>query len=91
MLFLKKTKQYGILIALDRRREVFFVEKAALYLRLSDEDRIKEGGASQSIQNQRLMLTDYAAAQGWKVVAVYNDEDYSGKNSSDNQPFKPFL
>ncbi len=49
----------------------------AIYCRLSREDaeKIRE---SESIQNQKAMLADYAASQGWEVGAVYCDEDYSG-------------
>ena len=36
--------------------------RAALYLRLSkeDKDKLNKGDDSASIQNQRLLLTDYA-------------------------------
>ena len=43
--------------------------KAALYCRLSEEDRCKADPAadSQSIQNQKAMLLAYAEEQGWDV------------------------
>lgn len=51
--------------------------KAAIYCRLSKEDegRTEE---SESIQNQRAMLTQYALEQGYEIYKVYCDEDYSG-------------
>lgn len=51
--------------------------KCAIYCRLSREDGEKTL-ESESIQNQRAMLEDYAAQQGWAVWDVYCDEDYSG-------------
>lgn len=54
--------------------------KAAVYCRLSKEDEALPEGAqeSESIQNQRSMLLDYARQHGYEVVHVYADEDYSG-------------
>lgn len=51
--------------------------RAALYCRLSKEDADKQQ-ESESIQNQKALLLDYAAQQGWQVCAVFSDEDYSG-------------
>ena len=53
-------------------------ETAAIYCRLSVEDREKDGAESESIRNQRLLLLEYAAKQGWMVYDIYADEDYSG-------------
>lgn len=53
-------------------------ETAAIYCRLSVEDREKDGPESESIQNQKALLEAYAARMGWRVAAVYADEDYSG-------------
>ena len=50
--------------------------KAAVYCRLSVEDKGTE--ESESIQNQKKMLLDYAKKQGWEIHEVYVDEDYSG-------------
>lgn len=51
---------------------------AALYLRLSrDEDTKKE---SNSITNQRAILTEYAKNQGFDIVAEYIDDGVSGAN-----------
>lgn len=54
--------------------------KAALYCRLSEEDKNKQKDTddSESIQNQKSMLKDYAAAQGWEVYDIYSDDDYAG-------------
>lgn len=51
--------------------------RAALYCRLSKED---EGarGESESIQNQKALLTAYAEERGWRITGIYCDEDYSG-------------
>ena len=48
--------------------------RAALYCRLSKEDAEKQQ-ESESIQNQKALLLDYAAQQGWQVCAVFSDED----------------
>lgn len=55
-------------------------EGVALYLRLSKEDvdKLCKGDESASIQNQRLLLTDYALEHNYKIVEVYSDDDESG-------------
>jgi len=55
------------------------VLRAALYLRLSKDDDEREGD-SASIQTQRAMLEQYCEAQGWEVVAIYQDDGYTGLN-----------
>lgn len=54
-----------------------------MYLRLSKEDidKINRGDDSESIKNQRLLLTDEALRRGFVVGGVYSDEDYSGTDS----------
>ena len=54
--------------------------KVAIYCRLSDEDRNKENEKddSESIQNQKMMLTEYAIKQNWEIQGVYSDDDYAG-------------
>ena len=37
-----------------------------------------KNGESESIQNQKSMLTAYAAEKGFEVYRIYSDEDYSG-------------
>lgn len=52
------------------------MEKVALYCRLSVEDG--GSGESESICNQRLLLSAYAKKQGWDIYDIYEDADYSG-------------
>ena len=58
---------------MDNRRSA---GRAALYLRLSRDD--DDRGESQSIRNQRMLLRDYAARQGFAVVGEYVDDGWSG-------------
>lgn len=60
------------------------VLRVVLYLRLSDEDRDKlsKEELSESIKNQEIMLRNYAIENGWEIVGVYNDEDWSGADST---------
>ena len=51
--------------------------KAAIYCRLSKEDEDKIG-ESESIQNQKSMLLQYAMEKGFDIYQIYSDEDYSG-------------
>ena len=51
--------------------------KAAIYCRLSKEDEYKVG-ESESIQNQKSMLVQYAIERGFDIYQIYSDEDYSG-------------
>lgn len=55
--------------------------RAALYCRLSREDAEKNG-ESESIQNQKALLCDYAKERGWDIWEIYCDEDYSGADST---------
>lgn len=56
---------------------------AALYLRLSKEDidKMNGGDDSESIKNQRILLTDEALKRGFIIADVYSDDDYSGTDS----------
>ena len=56
--------------------------KVAIYCRLSEEDRNKqfETDDSNSIQNQKAMLLQYAMEQGWEVYNIYSDDDYTGSD-----------
>lgn len=58
-------------------------DAAALYLRLSKEDidKINGGDDSESIKNQRIMLTDEALKRGFMIADIYSDDDYSGTDS----------
>lgn len=51
--------------------------RAAIYCRLSKEDEHKTG-ESESIQNQKSMLVEYAVQNGFDIYQIYSDEDYSG-------------
>jgi len=57
--------------------------RVAIYCRLSDEDRNKANPVldSESIQNQKMMLSKYAIEQGWSIYKIYSDDDYSGLDS----------
>lgn len=68
------------------------MNKVAIYVRLSDEDRDKQNefDESESIQNQKSMLIEYAMQRGWEIYDIYSDEDYAG--SDRNRPdFNRFL
>ncbi len=53
--------------------------KAAVYCRLSEEDKNKQSEEdSNSIQNQKSMLTAYAKEQAWDIYDVYSDDDFTG-------------
>lgn len=58
------------------------VIRAVLYLRLSKEDldKLTPAERSESIKNQELMLKEYAFEQGWEIVGIYDDEDFSGSD-----------
>ena len=52
--------------------------KAAIYCRLSEEDKNKKNQDSESIQNQKALLLEYALNQNWDVFGIYSDDDYAG-------------
>ena len=56
--------------------------RVAIYCRLSEEDRNKANpdDDSNSIQNQKTMLLQYALSQGWDVTDIYSDDDYTGSD-----------
>ncbi|MCL2855230.1 MAG: recombinase family protein [Defluviitaleaceae bacterium] len=64
---------------------------AAIYCRLSKEDVGKThiGDDSESIQNQKLMLLDYAVSNSFLIHNVYVDEDLSG--FSDRPAFQQMI
>ncbi|MDF2839044.1 MAG: resolvase, partial [Evtepia sp.] len=55
--------------------------RCAIYCRLSreDEEKLSE---SESIQNQKSMLVQYAVEQKWDIYHIYCDEDYSGADKN---------
>ena len=52
--------------------------RAAIYCRLSKDDDLETESAS--IANQRAMLQQFCEKSGWEVVAVYQDDGYTGLN-----------
>ncbi len=56
------------------------MDRAAIYCRLSreDVDKLNKGDDSESIQNQKLLLMDYAAEHNMLIYRIYSDDDYSG-------------
>lgn len=78
-------EQISTTLSSEKIEELKAVEKSkilkvAIYCRLSEEDRNKENEEddSRSIQNQKMMLTEYAIRQGWEIQGVYSDDDYTG-------------
>jgi hypothetical protein len=51
----------------------------ALYERLSKGDDDRDGGESNSIQNQKQLLEQYAQSHGFKNTVHYTDDDESGR------------
>lgn len=49
---------------------------AGIYVRLSKDD--ERAGESLSIENQKLLLTQYARKQGWVIHDIYADDGISG-------------
>lgn len=58
------------------------MHKAAIYIRLSKEDENKQDAESESIVNQKAMLTSYAYEKEWEIYKIYSDEDYSGSDAT---------
>lgn len=54
--------------------------KAAIYVRLSEEDRDKRNpfDDSRSITNQKELLRNYARERDWEIYDIYCDDDYTG-------------
>lgn len=59
---------------------------AAIYCRLSEEDRTKANSCddSGSIINQKELLTAYCRENGWDIYDIYSDDDHTG--SDRNRP-----
>lgn len=60
------------------------MEKAAIYCRLSkeDKDKLNQGDESASIQNQKMLLVDYAIEHQFAIHEIYIDDDYTGLDSN---------
>ena len=55
----------------------------AIYVRLSKEDDdLEYKNESESILNQKNILTKYAVEHNWTIYNIYSDEDYSGADDS---------
>ena len=56
--------------------------KVAIYIRLSKEDVDRGYDESESIKNQRTLLTEYVEKLGWKyeLVDIYIDPGYTWTN-----------
>lgn len=53
---------------------------AGLYYRLSKEDEEMTGNDSDSIENQKLLLTQYAREKDWLIYDEYIDDGLTGTN-----------
>jgi len=58
--------------------------RVAIYVRLSEEDKDKTSKEqdSESIINQRSILSEYASEREWDIYEIYSDEDYSESDIS---------
>ncbi|MHB8129514.1 MAG: recombinase family protein [Mobilitalea sp.] len=56
------------------------MDRVAIYCRLSKEDvdKFSKRDDSESIQNQKLLLMDYAMEHNMLIYKIYSDDDYSG-------------
>jgi len=66
--------------------------RVAIYCRLSEEDRNKQSELddSNSIANQKLILTNHALKKNWEIAGIYSDDNYAGADR--NRPeFKRML
>ena len=56
------------------------MDKTAIYCRLSKEDvdKLNIGDDSESIQNQKMLLVNYAMEHDMQIYKIYSDDDYSG-------------
>lgn len=67
---------------IDIMLNMYNFPKAALYVRLSKEDRNKlnKDDDSESIINQQRMLLEYCRQHQFDVYKIYSDEDFSGSD-----------
>ena len=58
------------------------IYKVAIYIRLSKEDVDRGYDESESIKNQRTLLTKYVENLGWnyKLINIYIDQGFTGTN-----------
>lgn len=67
---------------MEKVKEEFDSEITALYVRLSRDDELE--GESNSISNQKALLTDYAKRHKFKNVRVFADDGVSGVTMNRN-------
>lgn len=73
----KNQTKFDLEINQDKKK----IYRVAIYVRLSEEDEFKEkkDDDSESIQNQKSLLMEYAMKHpDWEIVGIYSDDDYSG-------------
>lgn len=63
--------------------------RVAIYCRLSKED-IDKQDESESIKNQKIMLTTYAMQNDWNITDYYIDDDFKGSDR-DRPSFKRLI
>ena len=58
------------------------IYKVAIYIRLSKKDVDRGYDESESIKNQRMLLTEYVQKLGWKyqLIDTYIDQGFTGTN-----------
>jgi DNA invertase Pin-like site-specific DNA recombinase len=68
------------------------MNKVAIYIRLSNEDRDKSSKEddSESIKNQKHMLVKYALEQDWEIYSIYSDDNFSG-GTNERPDFKRLI
>lgn len=59
----------------DREKELAKTYKAGIYCRLSKADG---EGESESIKNQKQLLSDFCNKRGWTITKIYEDDGFSG-------------
>jgi DNA invertase Pin-like site-specific DNA recombinase len=64
--------------------------KAGLYVRLSKEDVRLGGEESDSIENQKKLLSEYAQNHDWTIYKIYSDDNMSGKFSDEDDKREGF-
>ena len=90
VLYFKRNKYnakfyFNIIFTKDTKGGFVLLNKnvVAIYVRLSKEDLESYEKESESIQNQKSMLINYAVNQHWQIFNIYCDEDYSGAYSGE--------
>lgn len=54
------------------------IYNVGMYLRLSKED--ETAGQSESIENQKKIITNYVLEHNWNIIDIYIDDGFSGLN-----------